>query len=371
MLAQHFGNEAVLPFWIADMDFQAPQVVMDRIITRAQHGAYGYEYKKDAYLNAFIDWYATRHQWQIDPQHIEFCPSVLNAVSIIINQQTEEGDGVIIQPPVFFEFNMVIKSNHRNRVKNALKLVNGIYQFDFKDLEQKAAAPQNKVLYLCNPHNPVGRVWTKEELTRIGEICLRHNVLVISDEIHGDIVYKPHQYTPFASISEEIAQNSVTCLAAAKTFNLAGMVDAMTVIPNETIREQFHDFAHRFQINKNNVFASIAIETAYAEGAAWLDELLDYLQGNIDFIRSFLTEHLPQVKLVEPEGTYLVWLDFNELGMDAKALEQFLAQDAQVALNAGYWFGREGAGYARMNIACPRSTLEAALLRLQNAVEAL
>lgn len=365
---ERFGNREALPFWVADMDFQTPDVIVESLLERAKHGIYGYEYKKDSYDNALISWYSNRHDWQINPEHIEDCPTVLNAVSILINQHSEEGDGIIIQPPVFFEFGMVIKSNNRQRVKNPLKLVDGKYQIDFEDLEAKASDPKNKILIICNPHNPIGRVWTKEELTQMGDICLRHNVLVISDEIHGEVVYSPHKFTPFASISEEFAQNSVTCLSPAKTFNIAGTADAMAVIPNEKMREQFHDFAHRYQINKTNVFAKAAVETAYGQAGDWLDELVLYLQSNIDFLRNYLAENIPQVKLIEPEGTFLIWLDFNELGLDAKELEQFLGEKAQIAVNAGYWFGREGAGYARMNIACSQEILEEGLARLKNAV---
>jgi cystathionine beta-lyase len=239
---------------------------------------------------------------------------------------------------------------------------------DFADLEVKAADPKNKILIVCNPHNPIGRVWTKDELAEAGEICRRHNVLIISDEIHGDLVYKPHRFTPMASISDELAQACVACFSPAKTFNLPGMIDAMAVIANEGYRERFHDFAHRYQINRTNVFASAAIEAAYSQGGEWLDEVLAYLQGNVDFVRSYLAENLPRVKLIEPEGTYLVWLSFIELGLNAKELARFLAQKAGVAVNPGYWFGREGAGYARMNIACPRSMLQEALLRLTKAV---
>lgn len=368
LLAEYFGNDEVLPFWVADMDFRAPSVVIDSLLKRVEHGVLGYEYKRVSYFDALIHWYQTRHRWLIDRNHIEFCPSVLSAISILINQHSDEGDGIIVQPPVFFEFRSVIRSNNRRLVKNPLKLVDGKYQMDFEDLEEKAADPTTKIMIICNPHNPVGRVWTGEELAQAGEICRRHNVLIISDEIHGDIVYKPYRYIPFASISDELAQSSVTCLSPAKTFNIAGVVDAMAVIGHEQYREQFHDFTHRYQINKTNVFASVAIEAAYSEGGAWLDALLAYLQLNISFLRSYLQENLPQVKLIEPEGTYLVWLDFKELGLDAKELEKFLAQKAQLALNPGYWFGREGAGYARMNIACPRSLLQEALFRLTKAV---
>jgi cystathionine beta-lyase len=350
------------------MDFQAPPAVIDSLLKRVEHGIYGYEYKKDSYTESLLGWYKNRHRWAVDPVHIEPCPSVLNAVAILINQHSDSGDGVIIQPPVFFEFRMVIRSNNRRMVKNPLKLVDGKYQVDFEDLEEKAANPKNRILILCNPHNPVGRVWTKDELVQIGEICRRHNVLVISDEIHGDIVFQPHRYTPFASISKELAQISATCLSPAKTFNIAGMVDAMVVIANEDIRSRFHDFAHRYQINKTNVFASAAIEAAYGRGGEWLNELLAYLQGNVDFLQSYIDEELYQVKLVEPEGTYLVWLNFKGLGLEVKALANFLAQKAGIAVNPGYWFGREGAGYARMNIACPQSTLQEALLRLTNAI---
>ncbi|CAB5081831.1 Aspartate aminotransferase (EC [Olavius algarvensis associated proteobacterium Delta 3] len=367
MLTQHFGNDGALPFWVADMDFRSPDVVIDSLIKRSEHGIFGYEYKKENYFDALVNWYENRHRWLIDLNHIEFCPSVLNGISILINQHSDKGDGIIIQPPVFFEFRLVIRSNNRNIIKNPLNVVDGKYQMNFDDLEEKAANPKTKIMIICNPHNPVGRVWTRGELSRAGEICRQHNVLLISDEIHGDIVYKPHQYTPFSSISDELARISATCLSPAKTFNISGVIDAMTVIANEEYRDRFHEFAHRYHINKTNVFASAAIEAAYSQGGKWLDELLSYLRANIDFLKSYLHDNLPQVRLIEPEGTYLAWLNFEELGLDAKELEKFLAQKAQLALNSGYWFGREGAGYSRMNIACPKSILHEALLRLTNA----
>jgi len=368
LLIEHFGNSEALPFWVADMDFRAPDAVISSLARRAEHGAFGYEYRRDSYFDALLHWYENRHQWSIDPKHVELCPSVLNGISILINQHSDKGDAIILQPPVFFEFRLVIRSNDRQMIKNPLKVVDNRYRMDFEDLEEKAADPRSKILIICNPHNPVGRVWTKDELAQAGEICRQHNVLVISDEIHGDIVYNPHHFTPFASISDGLAQTSVACLSPAKTFNIAGVVDAMAIIANEQYRQEFHDFAHRYQINKTNVFASAAIEAAYGQSGEWLDGLLTYLESNIGFLRSFLQEYLPQIKLVEPEGTYLVWLDFRALGLDAKKLDRFLAQEAGIALNPGYWFGREGAGYARMNIACPQSILRDALLRLAQAV---
>ena len=368
MLIEHFGSGDVLPLWVADMDIQAPSVVIEALLRRVKHGIFGYEFRSDGYYEALINWYANRHQWAIDQTHIEACPSVLNAIAVLINQHSEEGDGIIIQPPVFFEFRLAIRNNGRRIVKNPLLLDNGRYRMDFADLEEKAADPKNKMMIICNPHNPTGRVWTRAELARAGEICRRHNVLVISDEIHGDIVYGTHRYTPFVSISDELAQVAFACLSPAKTFNIAGMTDAMAIIPNEEYRQRFHDFADRLWMNKTNVFASAAAEAAYSRGSEWLDAVLVHLQSNIDCLGSYLQENLPQVKLIEPEGTYLVWLDFRALGLDAKELARFLAQEARLALNPGYWFGREGAGYARMNVACPQSTLREAMSRLTKAI---
>jgi len=369
MLNDLFGSDDVLPLWVADMDFPAPDAVIEALRRRVDHGIYGYEIRPDGPYEAMADWYGRRYNWTIDRDHIVPGASVLNAISILIEQHSEEGDGVILQPPVFFEFGMAIKANHRRRVKNPLRVVGDRYEMDYEDLEAKAADPGTKILILCNPHNPVGRVWTRDELARAAEICGRHGVLIISDEIHGDIAYPPHRYTPLGSLSAEVAQRSVTCLSPAKTFNVAGAVDAVAVIANSEYRERFDAFVERYQITRPNVFTSAAVEAAYREGEAWLEALLVTLQGNVDFVRTFLAANVPGVKLVEPEGTYLLWLDFRELGLDAKELARFLAGEAKLALNAGYWFGREGAGFARMNIACPRSVLAEAMARLAQAVQ--
>ncbi|MCP4139031.1 MAG: pyridoxal phosphate-dependent aminotransferase [Chloroflexi bacterium] len=368
-LAEHFGNENAIPMSVADMDIKAPSSVTQHLKDRVAHGIYGYEYKPESYFMALISWYQNRYGWKINQEEIEAAPSLLNALSVLINQHSDEGDGVIIQPPVFFEFRMVIKANHRLVIKNALKFTEGRYEIDFDDLEEKASDPNNKILILCNPHNPVGQVWTKEELEKIADICERHDIFVISDEIHGDFAFSPHQYIPYLSISEKAAQNSAACISPAKTFNIAGMVDAMAIIPNEKYRHQFHDFAHRYQINKVNIFASVATEAAYTYGAAWLDALLVYIQGNIDLIRDFLEKNAIGVSLVEPEGTFLVWLDFRELGLDAKELATFLGKEAGIALAPGYWFGREGAGFARMTIACQREKIQDALNKLSAAIK--
>jgi len=370
-LAEHFGNEQAIPMSVADMDLKAPPAVIEELEKRVGHGIYGYEIRLESYFIALRNWYRNRHGWEIDQQQIEQCPSILNAISILINQHSGEGDGVIIQPPVFFEFRMVIRSNHRKIVKNALKYVDGKYQIDFEDLEIKASDPSNKVLILCNPHNPVGRVWTKRELEQVAEICERHDVFVISDEIHGDFAFPPKLYIPFLTVTGKESKKVSACISPAKTFNISGMVDALAIIPNNKYRDQFHEFAHRYQINKVNVFASVATEAAYSAGAEWLDELLVYIQGNVDLIQEYLGQNKQGVSLVRPEGTFLVWIDFRKLGFGAKELAKFLAEEAGLALSPGYWFGREGAGFARMTIGCPRATVQRALDQLAGAVKAL
>ncbi len=370
-LSEHFGNEEAIPMSVADMDLKSPPAVIEHLQKRVAHGIYGYESKPESYFMAIESWYKNRYGWKIDQQHIEPCPSILNAISILINQHSCEGDGVILQPPVFFEFRMLVKSNDRKIAKNPLKLMDGQYQIDFDDLEIKASDPNNKILILCNPHNPVGRVWARTELEQVAEICERHDVFVIADEIHSDFAFPPNQYFPYLNVSEKAGENGAACISPAKTFNIAGMVDAITIIPNERYRHQFHEFAHRYQINKVNVFASVATEVAYRDGAEWLDELLVYIQGNVDLIREFLEKNAIRVSLIEPEGTFLVWLDFRKLGLNAKELKRFLADEARIALSPGYWFGREGAGFARMTIGCPRGTVQSALDNLAAAVKKL
>lgn len=371
-MLEHFGRDDLLPFWVADMEFIAPPTVTENLTERARNGVYGYEYRRKSLSDAIIQWYANRHQWNIKPSDLCFSHNVMHAICILINQHTERGDGIIVQPPVFFEFRLAILENKRKFIRNPLKRIGNSYEMDFDDLEKKAANPRNKILILCNPHNPVGRVWKKEELQRVGDICKKHGVLVIADEIHADISYKNYQYTPFATaVSNDIAEQSFTCLSPAKTFNIASVTDAIVIIPNQEYRKKYENFIDKFFLHKPNSFTTVAMEAAYRTGGDWLDEVLEYLQGNLDFLRAYLEENIPKVHLVEPEGTFLVWLDFNELGLDAKELESFLAQKAGIALNSGYWFGRQGAGYARMTIACPQSMLKEGLSRLDKAVKVL
>jgi len=369
-LAEYFGNADAIPMSVADMDLKSPSVVIEQLQKRVAHGIFGYEWRSEPLFAALGDWYETRHGWRIVREHMHPSASILNAIAVLIEQHSDEGSGVIVQPPVFFEFNSVIRDNHRKTVNNPLKLVGGHYRMDFDDLAARAADPNNKVLILCNPHNPVGRVWTETELKQVAEICERHNVFVISDEIHADFAFSPHKYTPYLSVSETAAQHSAACLSPAKTFNIAGIMDAIVVIPNGDYRQHFHEFEERYQINHVNVFASVAAEVAYQEGAEWLDAALAYIQGNVDLIRGFLRKNDTGISFIEPEGTFLVWMDFRSLGLNTKELAKFLA-DAGVALSLGHWFGREGAGFARMTVACPRATVQRALDNLAAAVKTL
>jgi cystathionine beta-lyase len=288
----------------------------------------------------------------------------------MITHFSEPGDGVIVQSPVFYDFKLIISTHKRKLVKNPLKLQDNRYSMDFEDLEAKAADPRNKLLILCNPHNPIGRIWSREELSTLADICARHDVFIISDEIHGDIAYD-NKYTPLASISAQVASNCATCISPVKSFNLAGLANSMMVIADDEKRKTCADWYSKMEVNKNFIFNNVAMQAAYTDGEGWLNQVIDYLKGNIDELRSTLATNMPQIKLIEPDGTFLVWIDFRELGLDARQLEKFFTSDAHMAVNPGHWFGREGAGFARINIACPRSVLQTALGQLDKAINSL
>lgn len=370
MLESIFGEKYLWPSWVADMDFKASPGVIEAISLRVNHGVFGYENSKDALPTAVSNWYKNRHAWSFSKDTILFTPRTLNSIAALIELLSTEGDGVIVQPPVFYDFKMIIKASNRELVKNPLKLEQGKYQMDFSNLEALAAEPNNKLLILCNPHNPIGRVWSKQDLLTLTEICIANDVFIISDEIHGDISYQK-KYTPLASVSSSAALNCAICISPIKSFNLAGVANSMIVIENDDKRRICKNWYNRFEVNKNNVFTNAAMLAAYTNGEPWLDQVIEYLKGNIEMLNDFLQEKIPLVKLVEPEGTYLIWLDFRGLGLEAKQIENFLVHEAKIASNPGHWFGREGAGFARINIACPRSVLNNALSQLECAVNKL
>ena len=352
---------------VADMDFRAPPAVLEALNKRAAHGVFGYETVPDGLMPALIDWLGNRHNWTVDAGHILRAPNVLNSLAMAANLFTDAGEGIIVQPPVFFDFADIIAENGRQMVPNPLTLRDGRYEMDFDGLERLAGDPRTKMLFLCNPHNPVGRVWTSDELLRLGSICRANGVLVVSDEIHGDITYLGHGYTPFATLSKADAQNSITCVSPAKSFNIAACCSAFTIVPNDDLRKAFQAENSRLTVNKNSAFASVAMEAAYQDGGPWLDSVLDYLQGNLDLVRAYLAE-ITAVSLIEPEGTFLLWLDFRALGLSPDRLTAFLRQRVGWAVTRGQSFGIEGEGFARLNIACPRGHLSAALQQLSEAI---
>ena len=364
-----FQKPDLLPLWVADMDFRSPQPIIDAIIRRAEHGIFGYSLVPPEYYESMIRWYERRHGWTLDKKWFFYTPGVIPAINFTIQAFSKPRDKVIIQNPAYPPFFSAVKNNERRRLLNPLLLNNGRYTMDFEDLEKKVKDPLVKILILCNPHNPSGRVWTKDELTRVGEICLENNILVLSDEIHCDLIYPEYKHLPFASISDEFAQNSVTCTSISKTFNLPGLKLSNILIPNPTLRNKFSNIIQGTGVKESNCFASAVLIAAYNNCENWLDELMIYVKANLEFLKSFVKENLPGVVVTEPEGTYLVWLDFRELIPDSKELTRILFDVAKVALFEGFLFGKAGKGFERINLACPRATLEEGLNKIANAVK--
>ncbi|MGG1658169.1 MalY/PatB family protein [Brevibacillus sp. NRS-1366] len=369
-LPNRFGVSDAIPMWVADMDFKAPPPVINALHQRVEHGVYGYTLRPDSYFEAIMDWMKRRHHWSIERKWIVHSPGILPAISLIINSFTHQGDKVIVQTPVYHPFSRIIKSLGRQVVNNPLTFEKGRYTMDFVDLVAKIDSTV-KILVLCNPHNPVGRVWSQEELTMLGQICIKNNILVVSDEIHCDLVYKGHEHTPFASISDEFAEHSFTCIAPSKTFNLAGLQTSSIIIPNEKWRDILNQSINSLNIGSPNTFGIVATEIAYQYGEDWLEQVIDYLQGNLDFLVRYFQENIPQIKVIQPESTYLVWLDCRELGLPMEELDTFMLHKARVAMNEGYIFGEDGIGFMRMNIACPRSILAGSLRQIEEAVNFL
>jgi cystathionine beta-lyase len=363
------GGEDFLPLWVADMDFKVPQVVIDRLIKRAKHGIFGYSAPTDAYYEAVKWWQKTRHGWAIERDWITITPGVVPALHFIVQALTDEGDQVIIQQPVYYPFKNAIEKNNRVVVNNPLREENGVYTMDFEDLEQKARNPRAKLLILCNPHNPTGNVWSRDDLRQLGEICLRHHVIVISDEIHYDLILPGNVHTPYAALGGEFAQNAVICTAPSKTFNLAGLQISNIIIPNPEIKKKLDTQMRKSAIGSPNLFGITAAEAAYSEeGAQWLDQLLLYLDKNADFIGEFVRDRLPQARYNKPQGTYLAWVDFRQTGLSHEELERKIKDEAKVLLDGGSWFGPGGEGWLRINFACPLSVLEEAMERIASVL---
>jgi cysteine-S-conjugate beta-lyase len=361
-----FNTNDVLPLWVADTDFRTPDFIVDAIKKRAEHEIYGYTFKPDSYFNAVIGWMKRRHNWEIKKEWISFSPGVVAGFTIAIETFSKPGDGVIVQPPVYFPFFDSVKGTKRKLIENPLKIENGRFTFDFDDLKSKIDK-NTKLLLLCNPQNPGGMVFTRNELEELSAICIEHGVMVISDEIHSDLIFNLHTHIPFTTLSEEAAKNSVVCMAPSKTFNVAGLASSLVIIPDKTKHARYERTLNVGHLGMGNIFGLVAMEAAYNYGDEWLGQLLDYLWENYFFLEKFMKEHLPKVKVMKPEATYLIWLDFREYGLKDEELMQFTVEKAKVGLNNGGRFGTGGDGWMRLNIGCPRSLLKDGLERLREA----
>ena len=358
----------VLPLWVADMDFQAPKPVLDALQNAVSHGIFGYSEVKGEYFDALYRWFDSRFDWQPKSEWLVKTPGVVFALAMAVRALTKEGDSVLIQPPVYYPFFEVIRDNNRKIVESPLLLTDGHYEIDFDDLEEKIASQNVKLFLLCSPHNPVGRVWTKEELQKLGELCDRYHVFVVADEIHCELVYEGHDYTPFASLSERFRQNSVTCVSPSKAFNLAGLQIANIIAADEGVRRRIDRAININEVCDVNPFGVIATIAAYNEGSAWLDALRKYLWENYEYLYRFFEQRLPQYPVLPLEGTYLVWIDCraSSIGSDATTLR--LQEEQKLMVNSGTLYGPGGEGFIRLNIACPRTLLADGLERIAHVL---
>lgn len=358
----------VLPLWVADMDFETSSYIEDALIERAKHAIYGYSEVKTPYFDILKKWMQKHHDWDIQRKWLIKTPGVVFALAMAVKAYTEPGDAVLIQQPVYYPFSEVIKDNGRNVVSNTLYLgEDNRYHIDFEDFEQKIVDNQIKLFLLCNPHNPVGRVWTKEELTRLGDICVKHHVTVVSDEIHEDFIFKgKHQV--FANIKKEYEEITVTCTAPSKTFNIASLMISNILIPNPELKRKFKHQMDAAGISQLNVLGLVACESAYEHGEEWYQAMKNYVKENIEFVKQYVEKQLPGVKMVEHEGTYLVWLDFRETELSVEELDDKIINQAKLWLDSGKIFGSCGEGFQRINVACPRKVLEEAMERIKNVV---
>ena len=364
-----WGREDLIPMWVADMDFATPDFVVDAVKKRCEHPVFGYTAKSDGYYNSIINWVKARYGMEIEKKHINYVPGIVAGLGMALNCFTSPGDKVIIMPPVYHPFAWLTKRNNRQLVECPMIFENGEYRMNLELL--RSIKKGVRVLILCNPHNPGGVVWKREELEELAEICAEDNILVFSDEIHADLTLPPHKHLPFAMVSEKAKNNSVTFMAPSKTFNMPGVAASHTIIYNDALRGKFEAYLEAGELNAGHVFAFPAVEAAYSNGTEWLDQCLDYIQGNIDYVDSFLKENAPKIKAIRPMASYLIWLDCRELGLNHEELNSFFVDKAGLALNDGEMFGREGAGFMRMNVGTQRSVVELAMNQLAEAYKTL
>ena len=367
--AKKFGTADVIPLWVADMDFRTAQPIIDACVSKAEEGIWGYTSRPDSYFQAVQQWEQRRKGWTPDISLMSWSLGVVPSLSSLVKLFSRDGDKILIQTPVYSEFYDVAEAWGREVLENPLVETDGKWCIDFNDFAEKVK--QCKIFLLCNPQNPVGRVWEPEELRKMAELCVESGTLLVSDEIHSDLIFHGKRHTPTASLSPEIAANTITCVSATKTFNLAGLQASTTIFPNKDMKRAFEEFWGRMDIRRNNAFSCVAMEAAYREGEEWLDQLLPYISGNFDYICDFCAKNIPQIKPNRPDATYLMWLDCRALSMTNEELRDFFIHKAKLGLNEGYTFGHSLAGFMRLNAACPRATLEKAMRQLKAAVDSL
>ncbi len=364
------GREDLLPLWVADMDFALPEEILEEFRRRIDHGIFGYTDPDEEYYRALDHWFYSRHGYHVDPEWVTVGCGVVYGLATGVRAFTQEGDAILIQQPVYYPFREVIEDNGRVFINSQLCYREGRYTIDFEDFERKIVENGVKAFILCNPHNPVGRVWTREELMRLGDICLAHGVVILSDEIHCDFVYGNSRFTSFLTLGEKYRGNLAVYTSPSKTFNVAGFQPANILIPNEKLREAYRRANAGAGYSQGNVMGQMAVKACYTKGGAWADELVEYIWGNFGYVRDFVKENLPKARLVEPEGTYLAWIDFSGYGFTDQELEHVMTEEARLWLDSGKIFGPETAQFERFNLACPRATLEKAFGQLKEAIEA-
>ncbi len=363
-------EQNTLAMGLADMDFKSPDCLRNALKKQVEHGIFGYTGEDNDYYQSIINWLNKNHNWKIKKEWIQISPGILSGLGFLINSLTDPGDEIIIQTPVYFCFFSIIRKNERQIVTNPLKLKNGHYTMDYNDLKQKISS-NTKMLFLCNPHNPVGRVWKKEELKKLGQLCLENNIIIISDEIHSDLIYPRATHIPFSLLGDEFARNSAVCISPSKTFNFPGLQPGNIIIPDQRLREEYQSIREKYDFDHLNTAAIEATKTVYKEGEQWLRALLEYLEDNLQFLKSFTAEKIPRLNVIEPEGTFLVWLDFRNYNISSRKLSFLLKEKAGLILTPGHVFGKAGEGFQRINIACPRARLKEGLQRLADFMKTI
>lgn len=367
-LKDMFGREDLMPLWVADMDFLSPPEITEALQKRTEHGVFGYTLPSEGYYKSIINWLSSQHNYNVNKEEITFVPGVVKAFAFAMDAFTKEGDNIIIQPPVYHPFRMVTEDLKRKVVNNPLILEGGDYKIDIEGLRKIISEKECKILIFCSPHNPVGRVWSQEELRELAEICYDNNILVVSDEIHSDFALFGNKHIPFATVSEKARENSITLMAPSKTFNIAGIVSSFALIHNKDIQQKYLDFLAPRELDKGTIYAYTATEAAYSQGRVWLEEAIDYIENNILFVQNYLEQYIPQIEVINPESMFLLWLDCRKLGLSQNDLVSLFVDKANLALNNGMMFGKEGNGFMRLNVGVPKSVLNEAMNRLRDAI---